>query len=100
MKEKSYYEFPQFETILEIGEVCFSLIKRLDRGQARSVRETDIAVNGKNYQITIEEQKHGVDKIRQRPTESIPEESGPASKRARLDKGKARSKAGVVVQHD
>lgn len=66
MKEKSYYEVleemereknsSQYETLLELGEICFSLIQRMDRKQARIARETKITLNGKNYQITIEEQ--------------------------------------------
>lgn len=64
MKEKTYYEVleeierknnSQYETLLELGEICFLLIERLNRKQARMVRETDITLNGKNYQITIEE---------------------------------------------
>lgn len=64
MKEKTYYEVleeierknnSQYETLLELGEICFSLIERLHREQARIVRETNITINGKNYQITIEE---------------------------------------------
>lgn len=65
MKEKTYYEVleeierknnSQYETLLELGEICFSLIERLRKEQARIVRETNITLNGKNYQITIEEQ--------------------------------------------
>lgn len=65
MKEKSYFEVleeierknnSQYETLLELGEICFSLIERLREEQVRMVRETDITLNGKNYQITIEEQ--------------------------------------------
>ena len=72
MKEKTYYEVleemerkksSQYETLLELGEICFSLIERLNRKQARMVRETDITLNGKNYQITIEEMKYGIDKL-------------------------------------
>lgn len=64
MKEKTYYEVleeierknnSQYETLLELGEICLLLIERLNRKQARMVRETDITLNGKNYQITIEE---------------------------------------------
>lgn len=50
MKEKTYYE------VLEE-------IERLNRKQARMVRETNITLNGKNYQITIEETKYGIDKL-------------------------------------
>lgn len=67
MKEKTYYEVleelerknnSQYETLLELGEICFLLIERLNRKtEARMVRETNITLNGKNYQITIEEQK-------------------------------------------
>lgn len=72
MKEKTYYEVleemkrknnSQYETLLELGEICFLLIERLNRKQARKVRETDITLNGKNYQITIEETKYGIDKL-------------------------------------
>lgn len=65
MKEKTYYEVleeierknnSQYETLLELGEICFSLIERLRQEQARIVKETKITLNGKNYQITIEEQ--------------------------------------------
>lgn len=64
MKEKTYYEVleeierkndSQYETLLELGEICFSLIERLREQQTRVVRETDITLNGKCYQITIEE---------------------------------------------
>lgn len=64
MKEKTYYEVleeierknnSQYETLLELGEICLVLIERLNRKQARMARETDITLNGKNYQITIEE---------------------------------------------
>lgn len=63
MKEKTYYEVleeikrtnSQYETMLELGEICFLLIERLNRKQTRMARETDITLNGKNYQITIEE---------------------------------------------
>lgn len=64
MREKTYYEVleemerknsSQYETLLELGEICFSLIERLNQEQARRARETDITLNGKNYQITIEE---------------------------------------------
>nr|DAX98725.1 MAG TPA: hypothetical protein [Caudoviricetes sp.] len=64
MKEKTYYEVleemerknsSQYETLLELGEICFSLIERMNREQARIVRGTEVTLNGKNYQITIEE---------------------------------------------
>lgn len=64
MKEKTYYEVleemerkksSQYEILLELGEICFSLIERLNREQVQAVRETNITLNGKNYQITIEE---------------------------------------------
>lgn len=64
MKEKTYYEVleeierknsSQYEILLELGEICFSLIERLSREKARIARETRITLNGKNYQITIEE---------------------------------------------
>lgn len=67
MREKTYYEVleemerkksSQYETLLELGEICFSMIermKRMNREQVRTVRETEVALNGKNYQITIEE---------------------------------------------
>lgn len=66
MKEKTYYEVleeigrknnSQYKTLLELGEICFSLIERLNREQALIARETKITLNGKNYQITIEERK-------------------------------------------
>lgn len=65
MKEKTYYEVleeiertnSQYETMLELGEICFSLIQRMDRGAVRIVRGTDVTINGKNYQITIEESR-------------------------------------------
>ena len=65
MKEKTYYEVleemerknsSQYETLLELGMICFSLIERMNREQARMARETEVTLNGKNYQITIEEQ--------------------------------------------
>ena len=65
MKEKTYYEVleemerknsSQYEILLELGEVCFSLIERLNREQVRTIRKTEVTLNGKNYQITIEEQ--------------------------------------------
>lgn len=64
MKEKTYYEVleemerknsSQYETLLELGMICFSLIERLNREKARMARETEVTLNGKNYQITIEE---------------------------------------------
>ena len=64
MKEKTYYEVleemerkksSQYETLLELGEICFSMIERMNRDQVRTVRETEVTLNGKNYQITIEE---------------------------------------------
>lgn len=64
MKEKTYYEVleemerkksSQYETLLELGEICFSLIEKLNREQTQATRETNITLNGKNYQITIEE---------------------------------------------
>lgn len=72
MREKTHYEVleemerknsSQYEILLELGEICFSLIERLNREQARMVRETDITLDGKNYQITIEEAKYGIDKL-------------------------------------
>ena len=65
MKEKTYYEVleemerknsSQYEILLELGEICFSLIAGINQDQVRMVRETDITLDGKNYQITIEEQ--------------------------------------------
>lgn len=47
MKEKTYYEVleeierknnSQYETLLELGEICFLLIERLNRKQVRMVR--------------------------------------------------------------
>lgn len=64
MKEKTYYEVleemerknsSQYEILLELGEICFSLIERLRQEQARTAKETKVTLNGKNYQITIEE---------------------------------------------
>lgn len=64
MKEKTYYEVlqemerknnSQYEILLELGEICFSLIERLREEQARIAKETKVTLNGKNYQITIEE---------------------------------------------
>ena len=72
MKEKTYYEVleemerknsSQYEILLELGEICFSLIERLREEQARIVRETDITLNGKCYQITIEEREYGTRKV-------------------------------------
>lgn len=65
MKEKTYYEVleemerknsSQYEILLDLGMICFSLIERLNREQKRIARETEVTLNGKNYQITIEEQ--------------------------------------------
>lgn len=65
MKEKTYYEVleemerknsSQYEILLELGEICFSMIERMNRDQVRTIRETKVTLNGKNYQITIEEQ--------------------------------------------
>ena len=64
MKEKTHYEVfeemerknsSQYETLLDLGMICFSLIERLNRKKARMARETEVTLNGKNYQITIEE---------------------------------------------
>lgn len=64
MREKTYYEVleemerknsSQYETLLELGEICFSLIQRMDRNAGRIARETEVTLNGKIYQITIEE---------------------------------------------
>nr|DAU75487.1 MAG TPA: hypothetical protein [Caudoviricetes sp.] len=64
MKEKTYHEVleemerknsSQYEILLELGEICFSMIERMNREQVRTVRETEVTLNGKNYQITIEE---------------------------------------------
>nr|DAY99537.1 MAG TPA: hypothetical protein [Caudoviricetes sp.] len=64
MKKKTYYEVleemerknsSQYEILLELGEICFSMIERMNRDQVRTVRETEVTLNGKNYQITIEE---------------------------------------------
>lgn len=64
MKEKTYYEVleemerkksSQYETLLELGEICFSMIERMNQEQVRIVGSADITLNGKNYQITIEE---------------------------------------------
>lgn len=65
MKKKTYYEVleemerknsSQYETLLELGEICFSLIAGINQDQVRTVRKTEVALNGKYYQITIEEQ--------------------------------------------
>lgn len=62
MKEKTYHEVleemerknsSQYEILLELGEICFSMIERMNREQVRTVRETEVTLNGKNYQITI-----------------------------------------------
>lgn len=64
MKEKTYYEVleemerknsSQYEILLELGEICFSLIAGINQDQVRTVRKTEVTLNGKNYQITIEE---------------------------------------------
>lgn len=64
MKGKTYYEVleemerknsSQYEILLELGEICFSMIGRINREQVRTVRETEVTLNGKYYQITIEE---------------------------------------------
>ena len=64
MKEKTYHEVleemerknsSQYEILLELGEICFSMIERMNREQVRTVRETEVTLNGKNYQITIDE---------------------------------------------
>lgn len=64
MREKTYYEVleemerkksSQYETFLELGKICFSMIERMNRDQVRMARETEVTLNGKNYQITIEE---------------------------------------------
>ena len=64
MKGKTYYEVleemerknsSQYEILLELGEICFSMIERINREQVRTVRETEVTLNGKYYQITIEE---------------------------------------------
>lgn len=64
MKEKTYHEVleemerknsSQYEILLELGEICFSMIERMNREQVRTVRETEVTLSGKNYQITIEE---------------------------------------------
>lgn len=72
MKEKTYYEVleemerknsSQYEILLELGEICFSMIERMNRDQVRTVRKTEVTLNGKNYQITIEKTKYGIDKL-------------------------------------
>ena len=64
MKEKTHYEVleemerkksSQYEILLELGEICFSMSERMNRDQVRTVRETEVTLNGKIYQITIEE---------------------------------------------
>lgn len=64
MKEKTYYEVleemerknsSQYETLLELGEICFSLIAGINQDKVRTIRKTEVTLNGKNYQITIEE---------------------------------------------
>ena len=65
MKEKTYYEVleeiernnSQYKILLELGEICFLLIARMNCEQVRTVRSTDITLNGKNYKITIEERR-------------------------------------------
>ena len=66
MKGKTYYEVleemerknsSQYEILLELGEICFSMIERMNQEQVRTVRETEVTLNGKNYQITIEERR-------------------------------------------
>lgn len=66
MKEKTYYEVleemerknsSQYETLLELGEICFSMIERMNQEQVQLTGQTDITLNGKNYQITIEERR-------------------------------------------
>ena len=72
MKEKTYYEVleemewknsSQYETLLELGMICFSLIERMNRYQVRIIGQTNITLNGKCYQITIEEQKYGIREV-------------------------------------
>ncbi len=66
MKEKTYYEVleemerkksSQYEILLELGEICFSMIERMNQEQVQLTGQTDITLNGKNYQITIEERR-------------------------------------------
>ncbi len=66
MKEKTYYEVleemqrnnsSQYEILLELGEICFSLINGIDQDVVRTVRKTEVTLNGKIYQITIEERR-------------------------------------------
>lgn len=68
MKEKTYYEVleemeqnekgnSQYEILLELGDICFALVTRMNRKNIKIDREADITINGKMYQITIEEQK-------------------------------------------
>ena len=72
MKEKTYYEVleeierknnSQYETLLELGEICFSLIEKMDRGAVRIIRGADVTINGKCYQITVEELEYGIRKV-------------------------------------
>lgn len=72
MKEKTYYEVlkemerknsSQYETLLELGEICFSLIEKMDRGGVRIIPEKNVTINGKTYRITIEKTKYGIDKL-------------------------------------
>ena len=72
MKEKTYYEVleemerknsSQYEILLELGEICFSLIEKMVEGQSESFRKKNVTINGKTYRITIEETKYGIDKL-------------------------------------
>lgn len=72
MKEKTYYEVleemerknsSQYEILLELGEICFSLIEKMDRGAVRIIPEKNVTINGKTYRITIEETKYGINKL-------------------------------------
>lgn len=72
MREKTYYEVleemerknsSQYEILLELGEICFSLIERLNREQARMVRETEVTLNGKK--ITRSRSRSGAHGIRE-----------------------------------
>lgn len=72
MKEKTYYEVleemerknsSQFEILLELGEICFSLIEKMDREGSPNHSEKNVTINGKTYRITIEETKYGIDKL-------------------------------------
>ena len=55
-KKMEWKNSSQYETLLELGMICFSLIERMNRDQVRMARETEVTLNGKYYQITIEEQ--------------------------------------------